>query len=248
MFLQFRKIRHKLLDKSRIVKYLMYAFGEIILVVIGIMLAISLNNWKQEADNEELQTKILLEIKTDLENNLDEIREEIGYFKLKYEGDSTLIAYYFGSRPFNDTLGNYVYLYEISPHFNPVDGGYHLLKAKGIDLIKNDALRSSIVRYYEQSVAYYQKYENERIHVVQNEMVPFNNAHFHLERYPIEVHWRSWKRTPFDEFELKKNKAWLSLIQKSQNLSFVQNIKAHSHEKLIIDLINDIQTELSQND
>ncbi|MEB2780044.1 hypothetical protein U3A58_06545 [Algoriphagus sp. C2-6-M1] len=54
----FRKIRQKLLahlpdDKAgnRITQYLAYAIGEIILVVIGVMLALQVNTWKEECAN-----------------------------------------------------------------------------------------------------------------------------------------------------------------------------------------------------
>ena len=44
----FRKIRQNLLTENKFSKYLIYAIGEIILVVIGIMMALSINEWKNE--------------------------------------------------------------------------------------------------------------------------------------------------------------------------------------------------------
>ncbi|KPM32931.1 Hypothetical protein I595_1358 [Croceitalea dokdonensis DOKDO 023] len=44
----FRKIRQKLLSENKFKKYLIYAIGEIILVVIGILIALSINNWNQK--------------------------------------------------------------------------------------------------------------------------------------------------------------------------------------------------------
>ena len=43
----FRKIRQNLLAENRFSKYLIYATGEIILVVIGILIALSINNWNE---------------------------------------------------------------------------------------------------------------------------------------------------------------------------------------------------------
>ncbi|WP_369999593.1 DUF6090 family protein [Winogradskyella sp.] len=68
----FRKIRQKLIVENRFNKYLLYAFGEIILVVIGILIALQVNNWNQrrlEKDemhsyynklNEEVEEQILV--------------------------------------------------------------------------------------------------------------------------------------------------------------------------------------------
>ena len=44
----FRKIRQKLLGKGKIRRYLVYALGEILLVMIGILLALQVNNWNEE--------------------------------------------------------------------------------------------------------------------------------------------------------------------------------------------------------
>ena len=44
----FRKIRQKLLTQNRVTRYLIYALGEIFLVVIGILIALQVNNWNEE--------------------------------------------------------------------------------------------------------------------------------------------------------------------------------------------------------
>ena len=51
----FRKIRYDLLEKNKIEKYLKYAIGEIVLVVIGILIALSINNW-----NEQRKVKLIV--------------------------------------------------------------------------------------------------------------------------------------------------------------------------------------------
>jgi hypothetical protein len=43
----FRKIRHKLMVKNKTATYFKYAIGEIVLVVIGILIALSINNWNE---------------------------------------------------------------------------------------------------------------------------------------------------------------------------------------------------------
>ena len=47
----FRKLRQKLLAQNRIPQYLTYAIGEIFLVVIGILIALQINTWKEERAN-----------------------------------------------------------------------------------------------------------------------------------------------------------------------------------------------------
>ena len=49
----FRKIRYDLMGKNKTGKYFKYAIGEIVLVVIGILIALSINNWNEENKSEK---------------------------------------------------------------------------------------------------------------------------------------------------------------------------------------------------
>ena len=66
----FRKIRKGLLDGGRTSKYLLYAFGEVALVVIGILIALQINNWntqKQESKSlREYLGRISINVKSDM--------------------------------------------------------------------------------------------------------------------------------------------------------------------------------------
>ena len=67
----FRKIRHDLLSKGKTGKYLKYAIGEIVLVVIGILIALSINNWNQNRLNIETSNNFHLRISDELESISD---------------------------------------------------------------------------------------------------------------------------------------------------------------------------------
>ena len=62
----FRKIRLKMLGENRVSKYLLYAIGEIVLVVIGILIALSINNWNQNRTNDSKIAAILSQIEREL--------------------------------------------------------------------------------------------------------------------------------------------------------------------------------------
>ena len=55
----FRKIRQKLLTEKKFSKYLIYAIGEIVLVVIGILIALQINNWNEDQKNKALEKNML---------------------------------------------------------------------------------------------------------------------------------------------------------------------------------------------
>lgn len=74
MFSFFRKIRYKLLDEGHLSKYSAYALGEIILVVIGILIALQINNWNIQRTEKDLSLKTEQSLAVELaalKNNLD---------------------------------------------------------------------------------------------------------------------------------------------------------------------------------
>ena len=68
----FRKIRQRLLIENKFSKYVIYAIGEIVLVVIGILIALQINNWNENKKQEQraiiYANKIINDIETDLKN------------------------------------------------------------------------------------------------------------------------------------------------------------------------------------
>ena len=71
----FRKIRQKLLEQNRVSKYLIYAFGEIILVVIGILIALAINNWNENRKTKNTKKIILASIKQDLKADVTDLKQ-----------------------------------------------------------------------------------------------------------------------------------------------------------------------------
>ena len=62
----FRQIRQRLLTDNKFSKYLLYAVGEILLVVIGILIALQVDNLNEERKNRELEMVFLERLKSDL--------------------------------------------------------------------------------------------------------------------------------------------------------------------------------------
>ncbi len=67
----FRKIRHSLLAENKFTRYLLYAIGEILLVVIGILLALQINNWNQDRLDLREKRNLLEKVQTEFRSNKD---------------------------------------------------------------------------------------------------------------------------------------------------------------------------------
>lgn len=73
----FRNIRQQLLTEGRTGKYLKYAFGEILLVVIGILIALQINNWNLNKSNLKESNEFVARLKAEVKSNIGFIKEEI---------------------------------------------------------------------------------------------------------------------------------------------------------------------------
>ncbi len=76
----FRKIRKQLTDDNKPLRYIRYAIGEIVLVVIGILIALSINNWNQQQINDVKITSILKEIQQDLVIDIERSKQVLDSF------------------------------------------------------------------------------------------------------------------------------------------------------------------------
>lgn len=76
----FRKMRKALIPESRFGRYFFYALGEIVLVVIGILLALQINIWNQERKNRNEEKTILSNLNNEFRENKKLIAEQIELF------------------------------------------------------------------------------------------------------------------------------------------------------------------------
>jgi len=73
----FRKIRQNLLSEGKTGKYFKYAIGEIVLVVIGILIALQINNWNEDKIRLKEEQKIIEAIVKEIESNIEKLKESI---------------------------------------------------------------------------------------------------------------------------------------------------------------------------
>lgn len=73
----FKRIRHKLFTENKFNRYLVYALGEIFLVVIGILLALQINNWNEQRKSNQLKTKYFKQLLDDFDRDKSSINFSI---------------------------------------------------------------------------------------------------------------------------------------------------------------------------
>ncbi|MFN3939459.1 MAG: DUF6090 family protein [Chitinophagales bacterium] len=223
-----KKIRQKLLGENKLRNYLLYAVGEIVLIVIGILIAVQINNKNTERQRKVLEIKILNEILNNLSDDLVQIKDEIFSDSVIIHADSLLISHIRLSASFNDTFAGYLRVAEMFPHFDSKESGFQLLESKGIDLITDDSLRIKITDFYKREYPYFRKYERERVEIIQTIIKPYWTEHFYLESYSS---WPYLKRTPIKNEETMRDEELISLLQTSSSLSNIMLEKAYFIER-----------------
>jgi hypothetical protein len=133
-------------------RYLKYAIGEIILVMIGILLALQVNNWNEERKESDLEMEILHGLYNDIANNEIKIKNMISRDSLIITGNQHILSLLKNDNStFNDSLqfsfGN-INRYDV---FFPQQMAYETLKSKGFHTIKNDSLRTHIIELYDET-------------------------------------------------------------------------------------------------
>jgi hypothetical protein len=159
----FRNIRRKLLNKNSAIpqegalskptvqvgRYILYALGEIVLIVFGILLALYLNNLNTVKNSKLTEILILKEIRSNLQSSIISFNRTIETEQDYLESNLMILDYLDNRRPYNDVLDKAFANYFWTISTNPIIGGYDYLKSKGVDLVTNDSLRKSISFVFE---------------------------------------------------------------------------------------------------
>jgi hypothetical protein len=121
-------------------KYFKYAIGEIILVVIGILIALQINNWNEDRKLSLEEKKILNQLKNEFKKNLDQLNEKI-YMRNKMTLASSGLLNYIDHPEaiVNDSLLYYLFRLTQEPTFDPIEND--LAVSGKLRMIKNDSLK-----------------------------------------------------------------------------------------------------------
>jgi hypothetical protein len=180
----FRRIRQGLLSQNRFSKYLLYAIGEILLVVLGILIALSINNWNEQRKKKSSELNLLKELLIvlngnvttssywglDLQSELDFQLGQLNKNKESIESCEILIEHLENNLPYQDTLKFHFalahsrFVAEVKAH------AYEKTKSNGFDFIKNDSLKSLLYWTYETNTIWINELDN-RNNLYENNVV-----------------------------------------------------------------------------
>lgn len=161
MFKLFRRIRHKLINEGNLKRYLIYAIGEILLVMIGILLALQVNNWNQKRVNNKKEIKALTDLSKEFKLNKERIKiKQDSRISIVPELDNYIQLVSAGKADYNSfkDFHSNQFMFGMTNLSNGVIDA--LISSGDISLISNDSLKYFLADWKNQAE---NLYENEEI-------------------------------------------------------------------------------------
>ncbi len=175
----FRKIRQRLLTENNFSKYLLYAFGEILLVVIGILIALQINNWNQQRLDNQEESKLILSISEKIEFNKFQYNVGIIRYNEVINSAQQLLQDIHSPNTNRNHRQFEEDLHSITKRFlmgksNSVSIYDEMIGAGQLTLLSSDDLRKSITSL-KANLQLLESYEGIQIDFVEHQLNPFLN-------------------------------------------------------------------------
>lgn len=143
----FRKIRQRLLSENKFSKYLIYAVGEIVLIVIGILIALQINNWNENRKTQSRSLDYMQRLKVDLDHVLEDINNTITDTDQKYN-QALLVLEVLESKELlsaqqEDFETYFKRFYQFPITIQSTTAYNEMLSTGDLGLIKNESLRTA---------------------------------------------------------------------------------------------------------
>lgn len=211
-----RKFRHGLLEQGKTGQYLAYAVGEIILVVIGILIALQIDNWNENRKERLLEVKILRELNADLQSNLAEIQSINRTLLGQIGASDSLFADLDRGLPWTDRQKERLELIRDYNLPSIANTAFKYIESSGVGFLSNDSLRQTITWVYQtgfKSVEYRADIEAK---MIEERVIPFLLKHFKVSKMglshkKLNYYWRGLN-TPVELEALRKNEEFKAVL------------------------------------
>ncbi len=245
-------------------KYLKYAIGEIVLVVIGILIALSINNFneqkKQKTKEIELLSNLNRTLETDLKNSI--------YFKkeinISQKSISIILEHLINDLPYSDSLKFHFSSISNIPQIKLNSSVFESLKSESLTLVSNRALRQDLIMFYDNIVTSQKERNTEYRHLIYESFTNLLITRFdefwksnafdlmedsEFEDYTFQNEPLQGEMTPIDYEVLKNDQEFLFYLKSLKNVNFwLLEFENFGVETSIRELLKDISMELERLD
>ncbi len=247
MSLFFRNLRRRLLAQKKFGRYILYALGEIIILIIGILIALSINNWNIEQQNRVKEIWVLQSMRSEIEVDVDDYLNSNFELTRSASYARRVLDHLDNDLPYNDSLPIYFAEIAVFTFNRDFRGAYESLKSLGIGLITNEELRQQINVYYSHKDALL-RIENEfqqfPLNAIRSIFSTRFKSHGDWDYSSLDME-SSGSMIPLDYQSLKNDVEFIYYLRTYENLArmYVSWIIPPTHE-MATELISSIDTEL----
>ena len=261
----FRRIRQNILTENKTSKYLIYAIGEIVLVVIGILIALQINNWNEGRKDRLREQAILIQLEEEYNTNLEQLDAKVQLRKKIVRSGLTLLK--FMNTPelvHRDSVLLHLSNIIFDPTFDPIQND--LISSGNIRLIRNEKLRRLLSNWSSDVKAVQELEQINQMHVHEIMLPLFNDIG--ISRDVLNQLWENlgdsfWLlddntdnldlvlRDSFNKIRAKDiltNKKLEGVVSNAISYNNVCNLESQSLNNRIIEIIELIKIELNNNE
>jgi len=245
----FRNIRRRLLSENKLSRYFLYAIGEIFLVVIGILIALQINNWNEAKKTKLQEVKLLNNLYASIQGDLIYINDYSSVFDQADRSIYAILKHMEDDLPYSDSLDFHFKFSTVKwpPKFNR--GVFESLSSSDINTISNDSLKNNIIKYYydaEEAIAgmdlYAEVVEDASKNIFNTRFTALWNNAWEDPHYGLDEA-RNMKPINYDK--LKNDREYLYFLQSQKNKLYFYVRRNLLEAKLNSEnLIKQFETEL----
>jgi hypothetical protein len=248
----FRNIRRSLLSDNKTGKYLKYAIGEVILVMVGILLALQVNNWNEGRQLKGIEINLLHELKDGLNVDIGNLLWDSAVHFRSIQAANLLKNVFENDLPYNDSLAKKFSQIHYMTDFTPTKGAYESMKSIGVMTISNTKLRNTIIelvdRNYNLTIINNTNFNNYILESKSNVLTTHFDKFSSIGNYPKNPtgidRIYGGEMIPNNFEKLKTNPAFIyHLNTLAVNHNIMRRLKTRLI-RLVRELINDIEKEI----
>ena len=222
-------------------KFWISTISEFIIVILGILVALQINNWNQERKNKKLEITLLNEFLVNLEGDLKDVKFNIAYLGKILNSGEIILTHFEEGKPYHDSLKYHLGLLANGTIFGRNLSTYESLKSVGIALISNDNIRKQITFLYSARYAFIDKLENFQHDLMSNLLFPVLSE-------TLIMNGSDGTAIPLNPEKISKNNSFMECIKLNNYYINIQIISYKDLKNLILKLMGDIKTELGYDD
>lgn len=255
----FKKLRLMHLRKQETRKYLSYAIGEIILVVIGILIALQINNWNEQRKESQKEQAILKRLKQEFESNKNQLSAKISIRDRVIASASDILSYF--DNPETAVLDSIFFKHGrlLTPtSFDPIQN--NLVASGTVEILQNEDLKRLLINW-STDVIQLQEVETMFLEHHENQVLPYIYK-LGIHRNIVNAFWndnlinlleqnsytnpipKTSRLTPVSKEELLNDPHLESLVAHTITLNVFNNQESKTLMKRIDEILSIIDSEI----